>query len=129
VTADPRALLPLKPLVFDVLLALGEGERHGWSLVREIQEQTGATILPANFYRTLRTMLADGLIEETEPPKRERAAAGKRGDAADAFERRRYFALTPLGRDAARLEARRLHSIVSDTRTQRLLKPQAPRKS
>lgn len=127
--ADARALLPLKPLVFDVLLALEAGARHGWSLVREIQEQTGATILPANFYRTLRTMLAEGLIEETEPPRRERAAAAKRGAAADAFERRRYFGLTPLGREAARLEARRLQSIVSDARTQRLLKPQAPRKS
>jgi DNA-binding PadR family transcriptional regulator len=129
VTADPRALLPLKPLVFDILLALGDGERHGWSLVREIQEQTGATILPANFYRTLRTMLADGLIEESEPPRRERTAAARRGEPAETFERRRYFALTQLGRDAARFEAQRLQSIVSDSRTQRLLKPQAPRKS
>ena len=128
-TADPCALLPLKPLVFDILLALGDGERHGWSLVREIQEQTGTTVLPANFYRTLRTMLADGLIEETDPPKNERAAAAKRGNPAEAFERRRYFALTSLGRDVARLEARRLQSIVSNARTQRLLKPQAPRKS
>jgi DNA-binding PadR family transcriptional regulator len=125
---DPRLLLPLKPLVFDVLLALGEGERHGWSLVREIQEQTGGPVLPANFYRTLRTMLADGLIAETDPPKHERAAAAKRGDRDDVFERRRYFALTPLGRDVARLEARRLQTIVSDSRTQRLLKPQTPRK-
>jgi DNA-binding PadR family transcriptional regulator len=127
--ADARALLPLKPLVFDVLLALGDGDRHGWSLVREIQQDTGATILPANFYRTLRGMLADGLIADTDPPKGERAAALKDAAAAETFERRRYFTLTPLGREAARLEARRLHSIVSDARTQRLLKPQAPRKS
>jgi DNA-binding PadR family transcriptional regulator len=128
VTADPRSRLPLKPLVFDVLLALGEGERHGWGLVREIQEQTGGTILPANFYRTLRTMLADGLIAEADPPKRELAAAARRGNPADAFERRRYFALTPLGREAARLEARRLQTLVADARTQRFLKPQSPRK-
>jgi DNA-binding PadR family transcriptional regulator len=125
---DARALLPLKPLVFDILRALGDGDRHGWSLVREIQQDTGAAILPANFYRTLRGMLADGLIAETDPPKRERAAALKDDAAAETFERRRYFTLTPLGRDAARLEARRLQSIVSDARTQRLLKPQAPRK-
>ena len=126
---DARVLLPLKPLVFDILRALGDGERHGWSLVREIQQETGGTVLPANFYRTLRSMLADGLIAETDPPKQDRAAAVKRGNPADVFERRRYFTLTPLGRDAARLEARRLESIVADARTQRLLKPQAPRKS
>ena len=47
---DPRTLLPLKPLVFQVLLALADGERHGWSLVREIQQDDGGgRILPAQF--------------------------------------------------------------------------------
>lgn len=101
--------LPLKPLVFEVLLALQDGERHGWSLVREIQDRAGASaVLPANFYRTLRTMLADGLIEESA-----------RHSADD--ERRRYFRVTPLGRDAARLEARRLHAVLSDRRARKLL--------
>ena len=109
--SDARSFLPLKPLVFQVLLALSAGERHGWSLVREIQQAgVGARVLPANFYRTLRGMLADGLIEETEPRH-----------AEDDDERRRYFRLTPLGSDAARLEARRLHELVADTRTKRLL--------
>ena len=112
---DPRELLPLKPLVFQVLLALEAGERHGWSLVRDIQRED-ERILPANFYRTLRAMLADGLIRDSDPPKRER------GTPADALERRRYFALTALGREAARLEARRLQHVVADARTQRLLK-------
>ena len=59
-TADPRELLPLKPLVFQVLLALQEGERHGWSLVRSVQERDGfSRIMPGNFYRTLRAMLGD----------------------------------------------------------------------
>jgi hypothetical protein len=66
-------------------------------------------------------MLGDGLIEETEPPKDDRDAS------AEALERRRYFALTPLGREAARLEARRMQQLVADARTQRLLK--AGRKS
>jgi DNA-binding PadR family transcriptional regulator len=118
---DARALLPLKPLVFEILLALEAGQRHGWSLVRDIQQQSRVRILPANFYRTLRTMLADGLIDETDAPRRERAAA-----AADALERRRYFGLTALGREAARLEARRLQQLVSDARTQRLLNSRKP---
>jgi DNA-binding PadR family transcriptional regulator len=103
---DPRDLLPLKPLVFQVLLALSDSDRHGWSLVREVQQRTGGDrVLPANFYRTLRAMLAEGLIEE----------AGRKDD-------RRYFRATTLGRDAARLEARRLQELLSDARTRRLLR-------
>lgn len=103
---DARDLVPLKPLVFQVLLALTEGERHGWSLVREVQQRTGGDrILPANFYRTLRWMLGEGLIEE----------AGRKDD-------RRYFRATTLGRDAARLEARRLQELLGDARTRRLLR-------
>ena len=103
---DPRELLPLKPLVFQVLLALTDGERHGWSLVREVQQRTGGDrILPANFYRMLRAMLAEGLIAE----------AGRKED-------RRYFRATVLGRDAARLEARRLQELLGDARARRLLR-------
>lgn len=109
---DPRDLLPLKPVVFHVLLSLNEGERHGWSLVREVQDRTGdRKLLPANFYRTLRRMLDDGLIEES----------GRRRPADDD-ERRRYFRLTVLGQQTARLEARRLQDLVTDSRTKRLLK-------
>ena len=108
---DPRDFLPLKPLVFQVLVALTEGERHGWSLVREVQQHTGGErLLPANFYRTLRGMLADGLIEETDT----------RADDDEA-ERRRYFRLTKVGHEAARLEARRMQDMVADVRTRRLI--------
>ncbi len=114
---DVRSLLPLKPLVYEVLLALSEGERHGWSLVREIQDRTGGQrLLPANFYRTLRGMLADGLIEES-------ARRHERGEADAAGPPRRYFKISALGEAAARLEARRLKDLVGDARTRRLLKP------
>ena len=133
---DARPLLPLKPLVYEVLLALTEGERHGWSLVREIQERNrGGRVLPANFYRTLRGMLADGLIEESGPPRhaserrgapgspRGRTPGGVQGaPAIHDDERRRYFRISALGRQAAQLEARRLTALVSDARTRRLLK-------
>jgi DNA-binding PadR family transcriptional regulator len=109
--ARTEDLPPLKPLVFETLLALADGERHGWSLVRDIQQrQGGGRILPANFYRTLRGMLADGLIEESVKRR-----------AADDDERRRYFVLTTLGRDAARLEARRLLALVDESRAKKLL--------
>ena len=110
--ADVDRHLPLKPLVFQVLLALAEGERHGWSLVREVQQRGGfARIMPGNFYRTLRAMLADGLIEESDA----------RPQPADDDERRRYFAITPLGKTVARAEARRLETAVAEARTKRLL--------
>jgi DNA-binding PadR family transcriptional regulator len=104
--------LPLKPLVFQVLLALAEGERHGWSLVRDVQQRGGfGRIMPGNFYRTLRAMLADGFIEES--PDRPRTA--------HEDERRRYFKLTLLGEQVAVAEARRLEAAVVEARAKRLL--------
>lgn len=109
---DVEQLLPLKPLVFEILLALVDGERHGWSLVRQMQQRPGGRpIMPGNFYRTLRRMLADGLIEES----RRRSAR----DEDDA--RRRYFRLTPLGARVAAVEARRLEALVVESREKRLL--------
>ncbi len=110
--------MPLKPLVFEILLALSGEPRHGWSLVGEVQERLGGEqLLPGNFYRTLRRMLADGLIEEVAL---ERTAAA---DATDKnAERRRYFRLTPSGVRMARDEARRLEALVVDARTRRLLR-------
>ena len=109
---NPDDHLPLKPLVFQVLMALADGERHGWALVREAQQRGGfERIMPGNFYRTLRTMLADGLIEE----------AGRRPRGATEDERRRYFRLTKLGTDVAGAEARRLEGVVMEARSKRLL--------
>jgi DNA-binding PadR family transcriptional regulator len=104
--------LPLKPFVLEVLLELADGKRHGWSLIREIQRRDGGDrILPANFYRTLRALRDDGLIEEAE------------GDAdEDPGERRQYFSLTPIGLKVARAEVKRLEALVIDPRAQRLLK-------
>ena len=105
------AHLPVKPLVLQVLLGLSEGERHGWSLVRDVQQRGFGRIMPGNFYRTLRGMLEDALIEES----------GQRPDPEEDDERRRYFRLTALGAAVAAAEARRLEAIVADTRTRKLL--------
>jgi DNA-binding PadR family transcriptional regulator len=117
-TVDPDSAEPLKPLVFQILLALVEepraarpAGRHGWSLVREVQQRGSfGRILPGNFYRTLRGMLADGLIEEVPGRTRE-----------DEDERRRYFRLTASGADAVAAEARRLEALVIESRAKRLL--------
>lgn len=111
-SVDAERHLPLKPLVFEVLLALLDGERHGWSLVREVQQRGGfARLMPGNFYRTLRAMLADGLIVETEP----------REAADNDDERRRYFKLTALGERVALAETRRLDAILRGDGARRLL--------
>ena len=103
--------LPLKPFVIDVLLALAEGKRHGWALIRDVQQREGgARILPANFYRTLRALREDGLIAEV-------AAAGE-----DGGERRQYFTLTALGAKVARAEVKRLEALVVDPRARKLLR-------
>jgi hypothetical protein len=69
---DPERKRPLKPMAFQILLLLGDGERHGWSIVREFQAQAGegVRILPGSLYRTLNDMTDQGLIEEAHPPRR-----------------------------------------------------------
>lgn len=117
---DASRLLPLKPLVFDALLVLADGERHGWALVRELQQrQGGRRILPGNFYRLLRALFAEGLIEEAAVSRAARERA--RADTGANAERRQYYRLTPLGRDVLGAEARRLERLVEESRAKRLL--------
>jgi DNA-binding PadR family transcriptional regulator len=102
---------PLKPLVFEILLALASGPSHGWTIVRSLQERSpGTRILPGHFYRTLSRALDDGLIEDAPAPGR-----------AVVDVRRRYFRLTPSGQRAAAAEARRLEALVAESRAKRLL--------
>jgi DNA-binding PadR family transcriptional regulator len=109
---DIEKHLPLKPLVFQILLGLAEGERHGWSLVRDVQQRGGfGRLMPGNFYRTLRGMVVDGFIEES----------GTRPRADGDDERRRYFRMTALGEQVAAAEAKRLEAAVLEARTRKLL--------
>ena len=105
--------LPLKPIVFQILLVLSGGERHGYNLVKELEQRMegGKRILPGNLYRTLRRMRDDGLIAESD----------WRPDPAVDDERRRYFKVTEFGERVARAEALRLERLVDDARAHRLL--------
>ena len=95
--------LPLKPLVFQILLVLLEGERHGYAIVKQVEANTGAEIRiePGNLYRTLRTMETQGLIEE----------ADSRPDPELDDQRRKYFRITPVGDEAVRLETTRIERL------------------
>jgi len=92
-----------------VLLAIGPEERHGYGIMQEVVRITGgATRLgPGGIYTTIRRLLDDGLIEESD----------ERPDAALDDERRRYYRLTGLGREVASAEVRRLDSLVRSARS------------
>ena len=110
---DPTAELPLKPVMFHILLTLSSGERHGYRLVQEIEERTSGQLQlhAGNLYRTLRTMKERGLIEES----------ASRPDAAVDDERRRYFRITDFGKHVAKAEATRLQALVAEARSRSLL--------
>jgi DNA-binding PadR family transcriptional regulator len=98
------SLLPLPPATFHILLAVAEGDRHGYAIIQEVAARThGEVRLSAGtLYRSIQRMLEQGLIAES----RERPAP----DLDD--ERRRYYRITPFGEEVARAEARRLTGLV-----------------
>lgn len=108
---DPGTRLPLKPVVFQVLLVLLDGERHGYAIVKALEAADGRRLEPGNLYRTLRTMLGDGLIAES----------ARRPDPELDDQRRRYFRVTGFGRAVARAEAVRLERLVLAARARDLL--------
>ena len=115
---DPQAMLPLTPAVFHILLALADGERHGYSIMQEITAQTGGKmrIGPTTLYRSIKQMLLDGLIVETH----------ERPDPALDDERRRYYRLTGFGQRVALAETQRLEQALMVARSKSLLTGAGP---
>ena len=103
----------LTPAVFHILLALADGESHGYGIMQDVERFTnGETRLgPGTLYRSIQRMLVDGLIEEL---------AIALHDEADE-DRRRYYRLTPKGLAVARREAERLADLVDAARHRDLL--------
>jgi DNA-binding PadR family transcriptional regulator len=101
---DPQNHLPLPPPVFHMLLALCQGERHGYALKREILRRTdGKLNLGAGaLYGSIARMLERGLVEES----------AARPDLHLDDERRRYYRITALGRSVAQAEAMRMRNLV-----------------
>src|SRR6059058_4588571 len=97
--SDPQSLLPLPVAVFHILVALADEERHGYAIMQDVAARTGGKLRlsAGTLYGAIKRMLEDGLIEET----------AERPDAEDADERRRYYRVTPFGREAAMAEAER----------------------
>jgi len=110
---SPEAFLPLTAAVFHILLALADGERHGYGIMQDIAQRTNGAMRmgPGTLYGSIKRMLADGLIE----------AADERPDPELDDERRRYYRLTDLGQRVALAEARRLEQLVHLARVKKLL--------
>jgi DNA-binding PadR family transcriptional regulator len=111
---EPRDLLPLTPAVLHILLAVADEERHGYGIMREVEERTGGQtrLGPGTLYGSIKRMLADGLIEESD----------ERPDPAMDDQRRRYYRITDFGRWVAGAEAERLSSLVETARARDLMR-------
>jgi DNA-binding PadR family transcriptional regulator len=113
--ADFDSHLPLSPAVFHILLALADEDRHGYAIMRDVEDRTDGVVRvgPGMLYGSIKWLVADGFIAE---------AAGK-GKAED--ERRKYYRLTTEGRGLIKAEASRLEAAVGLARSRRVLSRKA----
>ena len=109
----PEDFLPLTPAMFHILLALADRERHGYDIMREVDERTEGKVRlgPGTLYGSIKRMLGDGLVEELD----------ERPDPELDDERRRYYRLTDFGHRVAVAEAERLARLVKSARLKKLL--------
>jgi DNA-binding PadR family transcriptional regulator len=101
---------PLTPAVVHVLLALAGGTRHGYAILKDVQQQSGNRLRfgPGTIYSTLQRLMETGWVEEAAPPQ------------AELDERRRYYQLTRSGREALASEVDRLAALLDVARTHRI---------
>jgi DNA-binding PadR family transcriptional regulator len=99
-TQSPQSFLPLTPAVFNILLALADGEKHGYAIMLEVEANTDGKVKmgPGTLYGSIKRMLKAGMIEESD----------ERPDPELDDQRRRYYTLSGLGRRVLEAEALRL---------------------
>ena len=109
---EAEPLLPLTPAMFHVLLALADGEKHGYAILKEVSELTGGRVRlsAGTLYGIIKRLLQEEMIVES----------GRRPAAALDDERRRYYRLTEFGERVARAETARLQDMVAMARTKNL---------
>jgi len=115
----PEDFLPLKPVEFLILMTVATGERHGYGIMLDIAERTGGSVRleAGGLYRSIRRLLADKLL--TESPRRPAA------DLDD--ERRRYYALSLLGKRVLAAESLRLRELVRAAEASGIIDPEPAR--
>jgi DNA-binding PadR family transcriptional regulator len=107
-TSDPGDLLPLTSVALNVLLALADGERHGYGIMLEVRERTGGRVRlgPGTLYGAIKRLKEGGVIEES----------GQRPDPEADDERRRYYRLSGFGGEVLAAEVERLDGLVRAAR-------------
>jgi DNA-binding PadR family transcriptional regulator len=107
-SSDPGDLLPLTPVALNVLLALADGERHGYGIMLEVRERTGGRVRlgPGTLYGAIKRLKEGGVIEE----------CGERPDPEADDERRRYYRLSGFGGKVLAAEVARLDGLVRTAR-------------
>jgi DNA-binding PadR family transcriptional regulator len=110
----PESFLPLTSVAFEILLALADGERHGYHILQEVEHRSGGAVSlhAGTLYRALARLLETELIQELDAAP----------DSKHADERRRHYRLTPRGIAVAKAEIARLEGQLASARSRRLLK-------
>jgi DNA-binding PadR family transcriptional regulator len=106
-------LIPLTPAVFNILLSLADGEKHGYAIMLEVEAHTSGLVKmgPGTLYGSIKRMLECGLIAESD----------ERPDPDLDDQRRRYYGLTAKGERVLRAEAQRLLNQVAIAQTKGIL--------
>ena len=107
-TFDPSRHLPLTDASFQILLALADGEKHGYAIIKEVARRTDGRVRlrAGTLYAALKRLVDDGLVAESE----ERPAPALDDD------RRRYYRLSVRGRAVAVAEAERMAETLRQAR-------------
>ena len=108
----------LTPAMFQVLLALGDGEKHGYAILKEVEDQTDGHVRlsTGTLYAIIKRLLIEGAILECR----------QRPPAEEDDQRRRYYRLTPAGRQVAIQEAERMERLIATAREKHFLKRLKP---
>jgi DNA-binding PadR family transcriptional regulator len=112
VMKEVEPLLPLTSAMFHILLALADREQHGYGIMQEVASRGNMRLGPGTLYGSIKRMLTDGLIEESD----------ERPDPEMDDERRRYYRLTDFGQRVVSAEADRLAKLVRIARSKSLLR-------
>lgn len=98
-TVESEEMVPLSPLTMSILLALADGESHGYALMKDVKRQSRGVLRPGtgSLYAALQRLIDAGLIDEAE-----------RAPAPGEDPRRKHYGITETGRQAARAEAARM---------------------
>ncbi|MEA2262747.1 MAG: hypothetical protein QOJ51_5572 [Acidobacteriaceae bacterium] len=109
-----RKLDPLPAAAFQIMLALSDGDLHGYAIMREVEEQSGGRLRlgPGTLYGSIQALLEGKLIEEVDRP----------GDTEERRERRRYYRLTAAGRKRTRSEAEKMADVLRVARARKILR-------